>query len=102
MVNSPIVTIAWDVSTSSIGGGRSPVSHYDLYCRQLGTGQWRFLKQQSGSEPHATISFAHMGEGSYEIGIQEVHKDGNRSELHTSTDFSAWPPGGWYLVWEQR
>lgn len=92
------LVLAWDADHESIEGSASATVSYKIYYRELGTLTWIYL--QSTPDDRATATIQRIGNGSYEFAVQSVLGNGKTSERHGSSDFSASPPGGWYLKWE--
>ena len=78
---------------------RSTVDYYNIYYRPLGTLQWSLLGEAAAGSGSFCISKLELGYGKFEFAVEAVYLNGRCSELHASTDFSAWPPGGWYVNW---
>ncbi len=94
-------TLSWDSSQeSSLPDTPSAVSHYELYYRVLGGRDWHRLGTTSGPEPVYTVRWPALFYGEFELAVRSVRNDGLVSEMHTSTDYDAWPTGGWYLNWK--
>ena len=100
VVASDFITLSWDSDTSPIPDQPSSVDHYNVYYRSHGTLAWQLLHRTAGPGSTTTIGSWELDFGSYEFAVQEVYRDSRTSELHGSSDFAAWPPGGWYVVWQ--
>lgn len=93
--------IAWDAEDESLGDLPSSTSYYNLYYRELFSKDWILLKSTMGNRTMVTVTVSELdGNGNYEFGIEQVYRNGRTSEIHGSTDFSAKPAGGWYLIVE--
>jgi len=92
------LVLAWDADYASIEGSASATVRYNIYYRELGTLSWTYLKSTPDENP--TVIVSRIGIGSYEFAVQAVFRNGKQSDYHKSSDFSASPPGGWYLKWE--
>ncbi|WP_319562183.1 hypothetical protein [Marispirochaeta sp.] len=91
--------LAWEAEEPLIAELPSSVHHFNIYYRKLHEKKWRPLKSTGVFKVCSTISVMEMdGYGSYEIGIAEVLNNGTVREIHKSTDFTAKPAGGWYLI----
>lgn len=95
------LTLSWDADQSAWPGSPSATEHFRVYVRPLGPGSWTFVRATQGFLPRITIHRFELAAGDYEFAVQAVYNNGDRSTLHTSTDYSAWPPGGWYVQWDQ-
>ena len=100
VVQSDMILLAWDAGRFSLPGEPSAVSHYNVYYRTYGTMNWELLQETPDSRTMTTIGSWQLDFGSYEFAVEEVYVDESASSLHTSTDLAAWPPSGWYIVWE--
>lgn len=95
------VTLSWDTSgDSSLSELPSAISHYEIHYRVFGTREWRRLGTTAGPDPFYTVRWPALFYGEYEFAVRSARNDGLVSELHTSTDYDAWPTGGWYLNWK--
>lgn len=95
------VTLAWDpASTSQISETPSAVNHYKIYYRAYGSQGWASLGATDGPVTRYTISQDDLDYGQWEFAVQSVRNDGRQSQMHSSSDFDAWPTGGWYLNWQ--
>ena len=92
--------LAWDADDAQLGNQPSSVDHYNVYYRAYGTADWLLLRATKGSSPGTTITSSELDFGSYEFAVEGVYRDGSTSGMHGSSDFSAWPTGGWYVVWQ--
>jgi len=91
--------IAWDADGESLIDLPSSTDYFKLYYRELFAKDWIFLKSTMGNRSMVTVTVAELeGNGNYEFGIEQVYNNGRSSEIHGSTDFSAKPAGGWYLI----
>mgnify|MGYP000966105626 CR=1 FL=1 len=95
-----VLALAWEADDTGIDGSGDTVARFNVYYRELGTLPWVFLSATPDGSPATTINRGVLiGGGSFEFAVQSVYADGTTSELHKSSDFSASPPGGWYLKW---
>lgn len=101
VVRSESVGLSWDPRDQTVPDLSSSVDHYRVYYRPYGTAQWVFLNATSGTETSTSITRGALDFGTYEFGVREVYRNGSHSAIHGSSDFTAWPPGGWYLVWQE-
>ena len=101
VVRSESIELSWDATQPTTLGLSPAVDHYRVYYRTYATLEWVYLKPTSANETTTTITRPDLDVGSYEFAVQEVYGDGTRSAIHGSSDFTAWPPGGWYLVWHE-
>jgi len=92
--------LAWDSNESQLPDQPSSVDHYNVYYRPHGTADWRFLHATEDDTAGTTIVSSELDFGSYEFAVEVVYRDGTTSARHGSSDFSAWPTGGWYVVWQ--
>lgn len=91
--------IAWDAKGTDQPELPSAISHYNIYYRELYGKKWIFLNTTLKAGRTTTISVHELGGGSeYEIGVQQVFRNGRTSVIHGSTDFYAKPAGGWYVL----
>ncbi|WP_319477608.1 hypothetical protein [Marispirochaeta aestuarii] len=91
--------IGWEAEKPQIDELPSSVSHFNIYYRKLFQKKWILLKSTCGFRLSTTISVADLGGyDSYELGVAEVLNNGKIMEIHSSSDTSARPAGGWYLV----
>ena len=96
---SSILSLSWDAENTGIEGVSSATSRFDLFYRELGSTGWIFLKSTPGSQSSVSVMHRELGDGDFEFAVQAVYKNEKKSDLHGSTDFSAWPSGGWYVRW---
>ena len=92
--------IAWDAEEESLNNLPSSTSHFNLFYRELFAKDWILLKStEEENEKMITVNVSELeGIGNYEFGIEQVYRNGRTSEIHGSTDFTAKPAGGWYLI----
>ena len=100
VVASDSIVLSWDSDNSQLAGQPSAVDYYNVYYRPYGTLEWRLLHATASNRSSTTIWSGELDFGSYEFGVQEVYRDSRTSAIHGSSDFSSWPPGGWYVVWQ--
>lgn len=100
VVAADFFSLAWDSETAQLADQPSSVDHYNVYYRAYGTVDWVLLHATRGSRAGTTITSWELDFGSYEFAVEEVYRDGSTSGMHGSSDFSAWPPGGWYVIWQ--
>jgi hypothetical protein len=94
------ITLAWDGSAGpELDEIPSSISHYEVFYRSRGGRQWVRLAESGGPNPTYTIRRYQLAYGEYEFAVRSVRNDGRASRMHTSVDYDAWPPGGWYLKW---
>ncbi len=93
------LTLSWDDDADYIDT-LSSVDYYNVYYRQFGALRWIFFDSTKYGASFITINKKQIGTGEFEFGVEAVNKKGAKSEIHASTDFSAWPSGGWYVKWE--
>jgi hypothetical protein len=94
------ITLAWDgAGGSELTEIPSAISHYELFYRPRGRREWVRLAESGGPTPTYTIRRYQLSYGEYEFAVRSVRNDGRVSQIHTSVDHDAWPPGGWYLKW---
>ena len=96
----PSAALGWDnPNVAALPETPSAVSYFEVYYRRYGRREWRELGTTENAE--TTISFTNtdLPYGQYEFAVSAVTNDGKRSELHLSSDFDAWPTGGWYFNW---
>jgi len=96
-----MLILSWDNLEAGLEGTPSSVDHYDLFYRPLGMVSWVYVQSTPDAACTVSISQSRVGYGKFEFAVQTVYRSGRKSELHTSTDFSAWPPGGWYVDWHE-
>jgi len=99
-VSTSSFLIAWDAEEESLNNLPSSTSHFNLYYRELFAKDWILLKStEEDNEKMITVNVSELeGSGNYEFGIEQVYRNGRTSEIHGSTDFTAKPAGGWYLI----
>lgn len=97
------LTLAWEREMADvpegIPDGPSSVERYEVFYRRYGQREWIRLGVASRIRPRFTVSRNRLGYGEYEFAVRAIRTDGVTSNLHASTDYDAWPPGGWYLKW---
>lgn len=99
VVAADFFVLAWDSDDPQPADQSSSVDHYNVYYRSIGAVDWVPLHATEDETPETIIRSSALDFGSYEFAVEEVYNDGRTSELHSSSDFAAWPPGGWYVVW---
>ena len=98
-VSTSSFLLAWDVDNESLTDLPSSTRYFNIYYRELFAKDWILLKSTNGNISSITVNDHEIeGSGNYEIGVEQVYKSGRTSEIHGSTDFSAKPAGGWYIV----
>lgn len=93
------LTLSWENEHTEIEGTPVATAYFNVFYRDLGTTEWTFLQTTDDSQSSISIRHGSLGDGDYEFAVQAVYNNGKTSALHCSSDFSAWPPGGWYLRW---
>jgi hypothetical protein len=71
-----------------------------VFYQPIGSRKWHRLGTTSGADPVYTIQWPNLSYGEFALGVRSVRNDGLISEIHASTDYDAWPTGGWYLNWK--
>jgi hypothetical protein len=91
--------LAWEAEEPRIPELQSATKHFNIYYREPDQKKWNYIKSTSGFRLLITVSAVELGGyGTYELGVSEVLNNGRELDIHSSTDFSAKPAGGWYLV----
>ncbi|WP_143305763.1 hypothetical protein [Marispirochaeta aestuarii] len=94
--------LAWEAEEPRIPDLPSSIEHFNIYYRNPDQEKWNYIKSTSGFKLCITLSAVELGGyGTYELGVSEVLNNGRELDIHSSTDFSAKPAGGWYLVLTQ-
>ena len=95
------LVLAWD-PPSEIGSADSDLT-YSLYVRQYPAWPGASWTKLGVADPSNRYIFrvrgTELAPGTYEFGVQSIDADGNRSEMHASTDWDADPATGWVLNW---
>ena len=95
------LVIAWDNNESGIEGAPSTTAYFNIFYRELGEIEWKFLDATTDSQSTISIQYGTVGNGDFEFAVQAVHNNEETSVLHCSSDFSAHPLGGWYVKWRR-
>lgn len=96
----PSATLGWDnPNPGALRETPSAVSHFEVYYRSYGTREWRKLGTAENAETTISFNNRNLPYGQYEFAVSAVRNDGKRSQFHLSSDFEAWPTGGWYFNW---
>ncbi|MFW5835876.1 MAG: fibronectin type III domain-containing protein [bacterium] len=98
-VDATSLTLAWETDVITLPGEESPVAYYDVYYREYGRAEWRRFASTAGPRTMITFTSSEVPYGEYEFAVAEVYRDDEESGLHKSSDWDAWPTGGWYVVW---
>ncbi len=94
------LTLAWDPPLADIPNRPTEVEKYQVYYREHGTLDWRFLGEAPASpHPEYTVEHRLLGDGQYDFAIRAITQSGQASLLHSSLDSSADPVCGWYVFW---
>lgn len=90
---------AWGVSSSE-----APfIQSYRVYYRVHRSVSWILLAEVPPSDtPELRIMHDELGDGAFDFAVGVLGVSGIESALHESSDPSADPAGGWYLVWMER
>jgi hypothetical protein len=100
--SSAAITIAWDPPSVRYPSGPLALSVYRVYYRNHGDMEWLFYKEVPATEnPQIKLPHADFNDGSFDFAVSAVNEMSIESPLHSSTDASAAPYGGWHLVWMQ-
>ena len=97
--NKDALILAWDAEQTGIEGTLSATSHFDVYYRPYGKPVWIFIKSTPDFRNSISIMHDEVGDGDFEFAVQAVYNSERTSDMHGSSDFSAWPAGGWYIRW---
>lgn len=98
-IKSESFILAWEAEKVLIPDIPTAIKEFNIYYRKLNSEKWKLLKTVSKDSLQTTVSiFELSGYGDYEFGVQQVYNNEASSIIHKSTDFSAKPRGGWYLV----
>lgn len=100
VVQSNTLVLQWDADSVPIEQSGSATARFDLYFRSFGTAEWEYLKSTDGFQTQTMIDGSELSHGTYEFAVEQVYRSESRSGLHTSLDMNAWPPGGWYIIWQ--
>lgn len=104
-ITSDRVHLAWDpppeFSENDIGLYDFGAGQYNVFVRQHGVQSWDHLATVEGDKTSLIIEQSELPYGSYEFAVEYIDANGERSDLHASTDTDAWPVGGWFVVWGQ-
>ena len=99
-VSSESITLEWDTPTVSFPSPPLAVSLYRVYYCRHGSSKWIPCGETpASSNPQLSLRHADFGNGSYDFAVSAVNSLGQQSSLHTSLDTSAYPYGGWHIVW---
>lgn len=99
-VTAESIDLAWDAPPQQAAIPGTEVAIYYVYFRKHGAGGWRLFTQvPAARNPSVTLSRLDFGEGAYDFAVSAANLQGGESRLHSSTDASADPSGGWYLIW---
>lgn len=98
------ITIAWDHTSGRLTSAEHEVVKYRLYYRRHGTRGWILYTEVSANgDPMFTIRANRLLERQqterFDFGVSSITRAGVESAIHSSTDFAAWPHGGWYVTW---
>ncbi len=76
------------------------VTAYKVFISGHLRGDWSLIAEVPAVEnPSITLNHADYDSGSYDFAVS-VMRNSYESPLHTSLDFTAYPYGGWFLVWQ--
>lgn len=99
-ITSKTITLQWDPPPGSPPFGPLSVSFYRVYYRDHGSANWAYWAQVPSSEdPQCVLKHSDFGDGRYDFAVAAVDTLGAESPLHGSLDTSAFPFGGWYVIW---
>ncbi len=97
IVTSDTVTIEWDPSPVRINAPEQEILSYKVFISPHKLELWNLVTEVPASD-NPSITLSYMKDGEYDIGVRAVTV-GDESPLHSSLDFSAYPYGGWYIIW---
>ena len=100
VVRSDRIILSWDSEGPAISGDVGVAVQYNVYYRSYGTLHWNYLHSTGDGETVTEISHTELEHGDYEFAVEKMRTNDETSDLHASSDFTAWPPGGWYVIWE--
>ena len=99
-VHSESITLHWQPADP----GQVPfIAAYRVSYRAHPAGGWvRIAEVPPSSAPQLRVDHSLLGDGAFDFGVSAVGPSGVESALHISTDPSADPAGGWFLLWTFR
>ena len=100
VVRSDVIVIEWEADEPLLADATLGQLRYDVYYRTYGTLPWNYLHSTDGAETTTQIRQTELGVGAFELAVEKILANKEKSDLHASSDFTAWPPGGWYVIWE--
>ena len=96
-VHSESITLHWQPADAA---QVSSIIAYRVSYRLHPAGGWvQIAEVPSSSAPELRVDHSLPGDGTFDFGVSAIGPSGVESALHISTDPSADPAGGWYLVW---
>jgi hypothetical protein len=99
VVAGETVTLEWDPPPYGVPGTDGALS-YQVYYRPHASPTWTLLlATPPGARPTITLERSRIGTGSFDFAVKAVNGIGESSALHQSEDADAYPPGGWYVIW---
>ncbi len=99
-VSSKTIILEWDPSPIEFSSPPLSSNIYRVYIRSHGFNVWSLIGEiPATANPSFTVNHADFGDGSYDFAVSSVNSLNRESHIHTSLDASAYPYGGWYIVW---
>jgi hypothetical protein len=99
-ISSKTITLEWDPSPIEFPSPPLSSSIYRVYIKRHGFNLWTLVGEiPATATPSFTINHADFGDGSYDFAVSSVNSLNRESHIHSSLDASAYPYGGWYIVW---
>ena len=100
LIESDTLTLVWDPPDFDARTFVNPMEFYRIYYRELGYVSWYMIALIPGDEKTEYIlHHSDFGNGMYEFAVDCVLSNGQASQLHSSSDHTARPIGGWYILW---
>lgn len=100
-VHSKSITLEWDPPWSILASNFAGLAEYRVYYRPHFSVVWSLLgRVPAGSPPELVVPHDRIGDGAWDFAVTTMSTTGIESGVHTSTDDSAQPTGGWYIIWQ--
>lgn len=97
---SESIDLRWDPPAEQSLVPGTDVFCYYVYVRRHGIGGWRLIGQVPASaSPGIKLLHSDFGNGAFDFAVSSATSKGSESRLHASSDVTADPTGGWYLLW---
>lgn len=102
IVEADSISVCWDPPAIS----SDTVAYYELFFRSQKDSGWTLAKGNipASQTPNQFVRHSDLSptDSIFYFGVRSVAKSGMKSDFHFSTDSSAGPAGGWFVMWRPK